>query len=471
MKKTMTRITALIGLLTLLCCMASCQSDLAGPYVSAPQDSMLIFIKDGKTWLSNMTSNACTEVGEQGDYMNKTAVAMASGSAYFIRDGALYYKSYMELEQKVRDNVTSVFYAVGSVFALTGDGVLIRTGEDYSHEEVLTGITQGAENPPFLECDSNAYVAAEGGVYRLLMGDNPSLILKCEGEVTFLTVDEKSVYFAADGAVWRMKHKGLKPEKLSEGKVTPLKLDGRTSYRSEIYWVTEEGELVAYSTENQKTATLMTGLSDPQGRLLPQGASRVEALTLTDGGKTYACLLSDHKIVSLPEADWVYAVDGVLYGFAEGKLLRAEKGQLTEEESAPHHTLSTPDGYYYLTGSEEGYEADLWYLDAAGAHRAAEKVCGSASPRAVYKYGGVSYYTADSIYLMDEETHQSDLFASCTDVADFVPRKGGALLLLKNGDLELMTYSDSRSTTLAQGVEAVADFLYCPERLRTYPLG
>jgi len=470
MKKAIIRIMALIGLSALLFGLASCQADLSGPYVSAPQDSMLFFVKDGKTWLSNVTSNACTEVGEQGDFMNRTAVAMASGSAYYIQDGILYYKSYMEPVQKVKENVTSVFYAVGSVFALTGDGSLIRTGEDYSYEDVISGVTQGADNPPFLECESNVYVAAAGGVYRLMMGDNPSLILECQGEVTFLTSSDEAVWFAADGAVWRMKHKGLKPERISEDGVTPLSLESRTSYRTTLFWMTGEGELMAYDTEKNQAEAVIIGLSSPTGRLLPQYASRVEVLTVTDGDHTYAYMLSDGSVRELPAADWVYTADDVLYGFADGKLIRAELDNITEKAMNPHHTLATPDGYYFLTGEEEGFEADLWYLDAEGAQKAAEKVCATAAPRAVYKYGGVSYYTADSIYLMDEETHESDLFAECENVADFVPRKGGALLLLENGNLELMTYSDNRSVTLAEGVESVADFLYRPERLLTYPL-
>jgi hypothetical protein len=247
-------------------------------------------------------------------------------------------------------------------------------------------------------------------------------------------------------------------------------MENYVSYGEKLYW-TENGALVVYDIASGTETKPNVTLENATGRLLPVGKSLAETLAVYDGENCYLYSLETEKLSSVEKADWAYAKDGVTYGFRDGKLLCHKDGAVTEAgDYDPTQTLATPDGYYFLTGVTEGYEATLWLLKDGAAQKVADGVYGAKPPRAVYKYGGISYFTATQIFIMDEETLESEEFAKRENTVDFVPRSGGAFGLYADGRLELMAYGVDVGETVSEGVTLVYDFLYSPERLVTYPL-
>ena len=464
------RILSFFTAAALLMSFAGCESRVS-PYVSRPQDSMVLYEKDGGVYLTNTDAASYTAEGSQAGRINVDIVPLASGSAYYLEDDTLYYKNYLEPAYRMTDGVRTVFYAIGSVFAVTHDGRLLRTDDNSQYEEVLAGLSlDGAA--PFVECGNTIYVAAGGALYRLFYGGAPEKIKTYAGELIFLTGNAEEVYFAADGAVWKCGHKSIASKRLSgSGSVTPILPETAVSYAKKLFWTNDAGTLSVYDISSRQTIDTDLHFSAPKARLLPQGASDAEALVITDGEKHYAYFFADGKILPLEQADWVYAAEGILYGFRDGALVIADGEKVVCTDGYERtFSLVTPDGYYFLTGPEEGYQAVLWALSDGKAEKIAENVWGSHAPRAVYKYGGISYFTDKAIYIMDEETHASEEFAVCENVVDFVPKSGGAYALFGDGRLDVMIYSETRSQMVAEGVGRIFEALYMPERLTTYPI-
>lgn len=467
------RLTVLCLVILMVFGMTSCRETAAGPYVSRPQDSMILYQKDGQVFLTNTDSATFTAEGSESGIMFKNIVPLASGSAFFLEGDVLYYKSYLEPEQKMLSGVSSIYYSLGSVFVCTKDGRLLRTEDSAQYEEVMTGVNFDPENPPYVEIESYAYLFAKGNLYRMAYGGAPEKVMeKIEpASFRFLNADGEGVYFAANGAICFQGHEAIRVKTLSgKAEATPLDMESYVSYGEKLYW-TENGVLVAYDIASGKETKLDVTLGNATGRLLPVGKSLAQALAIYDGDNCYLYSLESNEATQVESADWVYAKDGMVYGFQEGKLLCHKDGTTVQVgDYAPTQTLATPDGYYFLTGATEGYEATLWLLKDGAAHKVADGVYGAKPPRAVYKYGGISYFTATQIFIMDEETLESEEFAKREKPVDFIPRSGGAFGLYADGRLELMAYGVDIGETVSEGVSSVYDFLYSPERLVTYPL-
>ncbi len=459
---------ALLGILLLT--LAAC-SGRANPYVSRPQDSMILFKKDGQVFLTNTDAPTFTAEGSEASRMNKDVVPLASGSAYYLEEGDLWYKSYLEPAYKVKEGVETVFYSIGSVFGVTKDGDLIRTGEGTGYETVLSGVDLSG-NAPFLESENNVYVAASGALWRLVFGGGPEKMQTLGGELLFLTGDAKAIYYAADGAVWSLGHEAIAVKKISgDAPVEPIPLTSYASFTEKLFWRDGEDRLFAYDVSSKRASEIGKAGAESRGRLLPENANQVSAFVLTDGSDRLLYDFQSGKTSALPEADWVYADGEYVYGFdGEGLLVFDGEKTVPGEKGSPHHALATPDGYYYLTGPETGYGAELYALTGGGAKKIASGVSGEAAPAAVHRYGGVSYFTGEAIWILDEETLESELFAEHEGVRAFLPRSGGAFALYDDGLLELMIYGESNAKTVAEGVGEIGEVLYAPERLVTYPL-
>ncbi|MBR5743639.1 MAG: hypothetical protein IKX85_07505 [Clostridia bacterium] len=477
-KRTLGRLLAAGAALLLALTAASC-SGRANPYVSRPQDGMILFQKDGRVYLTNTDGAGYTAEGSASGEMNRDVVPLASGSAYYLEEGDLWYKSYLEPAYKVAPDVRTVFYSIGSVFGVTGSGDLIRTGDGAECETVLHGIDLSG-SAPFLESDNNVYVSAGGALFRLVFGGSPEKMQTVKGKITFLTGDAKAVYYAADGAIWSLGHEAVAVKKISgSGSAEPIPLSSRASFGTKLFWRNGDGKAVAYDIASGKSAVIGDAGEGASGRVLPENASAAEVFVLTDGEKSLLYDYKTGKVSALPGALWVYAADGYVYGFdREGLLVfdgneisKGEKGRPFDLDSPEEiRALATPDGYYYLTGEKEGYRASLNYLAEGKANLVSEGVWGKDPPRAVHRYGGVSFFTGSAIYILDEETHQAELFAEHGDIRAFVPRSGGAFALYGDGLLELMIYGEKTAKTVAEGVDGIFDVLYAPERLVTYPL-
>ena len=467
------RLTVLCLALLMVFCMTSCRETAAGPYVSRPQDSMILYQKEGQVFLTNTDSATFTAEGSESGIMYKNIVPLASGSAFYLEGDVLYYKSYLEPQQKMLSGVSSIYYSLGSVFVCTQDGRLLRTEDSAQYEEVMSGVDFDSENPPYVEIESYVYLFAKGNLYRMAYGGAPEKVMeKIEpASFRFLNADEEGVYFAANGNICFQGHEAIRVKTLSGGdEAIPLALENEVSYGEKLYW-TENGTLVVYDIDSGKETKLDVTLENAVGRLLPVGKSLAKALAIYDGDNCYLYSLKSNEVTKAESADWIYAEDDMVYGFQDGKLLCRKEGTTTQVgDYAPTQTLATPDGYYFLTGETEGYEATLWLLKDGQANKVADGVYGAKPPRAVYKYGGISYFTASQIFIMDEETLESEEFAKRETPVDFIPRSGGAFGLYADGRLELMAYGVDIGETVSEGVTMVYDFLYMPERLVTYPL-
>lgn len=465
---------AVIGLaLVMVFGMTSCHKTAAGPYVSRPQDSMILYQKEDRVYLTNTDSPTFTAEGSESGEMHKNIVPLASGSAFYLEGDVLYYKSYLEPEQKMLSGVKSIYYSLGSVFIVTGDGRLLRTEDSAEYETVMENVDFDPQNPPYLEIGGNAYLFAEGRLYRMVYGGKPEKVMDGidSASFRFLNADGEGVYFAANGSICFQGHESVRIKTLSgKEKATPLILEKPVSYGEKLYW-TENDALVVFDIASGKAEKTELKLQNATGRLLPQGKSLAEALVICDGEKSYLYSLQSGKWNPVEAADWIYAEGDAIYGFMNGKLLCHQQGTTTEVGNyTPTQTLATPDGYYFLTGEGDGYQATLWYLGDGAAHQIKTGVYGAMPPRAVYKYGGISYFTENEIFIMDEETMESELFAKREKTVDFIPRSGGAFGLYADGRLELMAYGTEVGETVSEGVSLVYDFLYSPERLTTYPL-
>lgn len=465
-KRALTFLMTVGMLLTVTAC-----EDRTGPYVSRPQDSMLIYQKEDGAYLTNTDGAAYTAAGKEGGLINYSIVPLASGSVYYIEDGTLYYKSYLEPAYKMTDGIEAVFYSLGSVFALTQKGELLRTDDQTGYEVVLKDVgSQG-----FCECANTVYVVSGTTLYRLFFGGAPEKMQIFKEIPVFLTGNGEDIYFAADGAVWKCGHKAVAPKRVS-GKqtVTSIVPEHPVSYAEKLFWQEESGELFVYNVEKGKTESAGWNPGEVliMGKLLPENTSDAEALILTtDQGENFAYLFDEEEIVPIPEAYWCYADGEYLYGITEeGMLIYDGENEKVTEMTTPHSMLATPYGYYFLTGETEGYQATLWALHGGEAEKIAENVFGSRGPNAVYKYGGISYFTDKAIYIMDEETRVSEVFAECEGVVDFIPRAGGAYALFEDGRLDVMIYGDELSETVDEGVTHLfPDDYNMPERLTTYP--
>ena len=441
---------------------------------------MIFFRKEGRVYLSNTESPNYTAEGTEAGDMNRNIVPLASGSAYYLEEGALWYKSYLEPAYKMTEGVSVIFYSIGSVFGVTEKGDLIRTGDGTSYETVLTGVDLSA-GEPFLESDNNVYVFASGALWRLVFGGAPEKMQTVKTGFRFLTGDEKAAYYAADGAVWSLGHEALAVKKISgSDPVSPVPLSSYASFAKKLFWRDAEGKIVSYDVASRRTETIGTAGESVSGRVLPENANETSAFVFGENGTWTLYDYGTGKTASLPAADWVYADGSFVYGFDDEGLLvfdgenvtRGEKGTPRSGDAGRQgmRALPTPDGYYYLTGPEKGYEATLYALSEGRAVKIADGVYGEKLPRAVHRYGGVSYFTGEAIWILDEETLESDLFAEHGNVVDFMPRSGGAFALYADGLLELMIYGEDNAKTVAEGVEEIFDVLYAPERLVTYPL-
>ena len=468
---------ALLALLLLT--FAAC-SGRSNPYVSRPQDSMILFRKEGRVYLANTESPSFTAEGTGAGEMNRDIVPLASGSAYYLEDGALWYKSYLEPAYKMTEGVSTIFYSIGSVFGVTEKGDLIRTGDGTAFETVLSGVELSLD-APFLESDNNVYVFASGALWRLVFGASPEKMQTVKAGFRFLSGDEKAVYYAADGAVWSLGHEGIAVQKISgNDPAEPVPLSSYASFAKKLFWRTGDGTVVAYDVKSRGTEKIGKAEEDVSGRVLPENANDARAFVFGNDGGWTVYDYGTGKTASLPAADWVYADGTFVYGFdREGllvfdgeKITKGEKGTPKRDDADQRgmRALLTPDGYYYLTGPEEGYEATLYALSKGKAEKIADGVSGEKLPRAVHRYGGVSYFTGKAIWILDEETLESELFAEHENVIDFLPRSGGAFALYADGLLELMIYGESNAKTVAEGVEEICGVLYAPERLVTYPL-
>ncbi|MBQ6989760.1 MAG: hypothetical protein IJN58_01770, partial [Clostridia bacterium] len=68
------RLAALCLAILMVLCMTSCRKTAAGPYVSRPQDSMILYQKDGQVFLTNTDSATFTAEGSESGIMFKNIV-------------------------------------------------------------------------------------------------------------------------------------------------------------------------------------------------------------------------------------------------------------------------------------------------------------------------------------------------------------------------------------------------------------
>ena len=471
---------AAAAVVLLLAMLLTACSGRSNPYVSRPQDSMIFFRKEGRVYLANTESPNYTAEGTEAGELNRDIVPLASGSAYYLEEGALWYKSYLEPAYRMTEDVLTIFYSIGSVFGVTKDGDLIRTGDGTSFETVLSGVDLSGD-APFLESDNNVYVFASGALWRLVFGGAPEKMQTVKSGFRFLTGDEKAVYYAADGAIWSLGHEAIMVKKISgDGLVDPVPLSAYASFARKLFWRNGEGRIIAYDVSARRTEEIGQAGDNVSGRVLPENANEVSAFVFGDGDTWTLYDYATGKVSSLPAAEWVYADGSFVYGFDQEGLLVFD-GDKTErgEAGTPRYgaadergmrALRTPDGYYYLTGPETGYGATLYALSEGKAKKISDNVYGGKLPCAVHRYGGISYFTDKAIWIMDEETLESELFAEHENTVDFLPRSGGAFALYADGLLELMIYGEANAKTVAEGVEEICGVLYAPERLVTYPV-
>lgn len=468
-KRALTFLMTAGMLLTVTAC-----EDRTGPYVSRPQDSMLIYHKEDGAYLTNTDGAAFTAAGKEGGLINYAIVPLASGSVYYIEDGTLYYKSYLEPAYKMTDGIEAVFYSLGSVFALTQKGELLRTDDQTGYEVVLKDVgSQG-----FCECANTVYVVSGTTLYRLFFGGAPEKMQTYEKAPVFLSGNSEEIFFAADGAVWKCGHKAVSPRCIS-GKetVAPVVPERRVSYAEKLFWQDESGEVYAYEVKSGKAekiglklAYVPFGEAYRQAKLLPEGISDTEAMVFEADEGFFAYLFDQNKVVSLSDCYWAYAEKDCLYGFSEeGLVIFDGKEENLVDGLALHNAVTTPNGYYFMTYNEDMTKGTLRALHDGEAEVISEDIPFSCTPHAVYKYGGISYFTDEAIYIMDEETRVSEVFAECEGVVDFVPVSGGAYTLFETGLLDVMIYGEKLSETVSEDVTGIDWQVYMPERLFIYP--